>query len=353
MLMNSSPVAILVIEDNEGDWFLIKEYLTELYKENYILQSSKLSDAIFQLGQKKFDAILLDLNLPDSMGTRSIEKIIAVSQDSPVIILTGYSDIKLANESLKLGVQDYLLKDEITPPLLLKSIFYSIERNKFRLQLISEQKAREIAISDAVISALEKERAALSAELHDNISQLMTSSMMFVKLAKKNKDKFENLLDESVNIIAAATAEIRALSHELAPPKLNHDSLEEALKHLVNKIKNSSDLQIMQEWNIEDINSLTEKLSLNIYRIVQEQLNNIIKYAEAKIISIKLVKKDEFVFLNIKDDGIGFDTSKKKDGVGLANMRTRTQLFNGKLVMNSSPLNGCELEAVFNINSII
>jgi signal transduction histidine kinase len=351
--MNSFPVAILVIEDNEGDWFLIKEYLTELYKENYILQSSKLSDAIVQLGQRKFDAILLDLNLPDSVGTRSIEKIIAVSQDAPVIILTGYTDIKLAVESLKLGVQDYLLKDEITAALLLKSIAYSIERNKVRLQLINEQKQRETAISDAVITALEKERAALSAELHDNISQLMTSSMMFVKLAKKNKEKAETLLDESISIITAATAEIRILSHELAPPKLNHDTLEEALMHLIKKIKNSSDLQVTEEWNTADINTLPEKLALNIFRIVQEQLNNIVKYAQAKTISIKLAKVDYLVFLNVKDDGIGFDTSIKTNGVGLANMQTRTQLFNGKLVLNASPLMGCELEAVFNLNSLI
>ena len=281
------------------------------------------------------------------MGTRSIEKIIAVSQDSPVIILTGYSDINLANESLKLGVQDYLLKDEITPTLLLKSIFYSIERNKVRLQLISEQKAREIAISDAVISALEKERAALSAELHDNISQLMTSAMMFIKLAKKNKEKSEKLLEESISIIGTATSEIRSLSHELAPPKLNHETLEEALTHLLKKINNSSDLHIMYKWDVADINNLPEKLALNIFRIIQEQSNNILKHAQAKKISICLTKLDHIVLLNIKDDGIGFDTSVKTEGVGLANMRTRVQLFNGKLSLNTSPLKGCELEAVF------
>ena len=171
--------------------------------------------------------------------------------------------------------------------------------------------------------------------------------MMFIKLAKKNKEKSEKLLEESISIIGTATSEIRSLSHELAPPKLNHETLEEALTHLLKKINNSSDLHIMYKWDVADINNLPEKLALNIFRIIQEQSNNILKHAQAKKISICLTKLDHIVLLNIKDDGIGFDTSVKTEGVGLANMRTRVQLFNGKLSLNTSPLKGCELEAVF------
>jgi signal transduction histidine kinase len=250
----------------------------------------------------------------------------------------------MAIESLKLGAQDYLLKNEITPALLLKSISYSIERNKVRLQLVNEQHSREIEISDAVISALENEKASLSQELHDNVAQLMASAVMFLTLAKRKNDKFQFYTEEALNIVVTATAELRSLSHVLAPPQLNHETLDDALAHLVKKISKSSELEIVSEWEPDDLNELPEKMALHIFRMVQEQMNNILKHASAKHVLVKLFEKEERVFLEIKDDGIGFDISKKSDGLGLRNIKTRAKLFDGNATIVSSPSNGCLLQ---------
>jgi len=81
---------------------------------------------------------------------------------------------------------------------------------------------------------------------------------------------------------------------------------------------------------------------------VQEQLNNILKHAAAQKVIIHLVKDNEKTLLSIKDDGAGFDTTKKANGVGLMNIKTRASLFNGDIAIISSPGKGCELRVLFN-----
>jgi signal transduction histidine kinase len=89
-------------------------------------------------------------------------------------------------------------------------------------------------------------------------------------------------------------------------------------------------------------------MKLAIYRIIQEQFNNIIKYAKASKVVLSLTNDDNnTISLSLKDNGVGFDVSKKSKGVGLTNMRVRASLFKGEVVMISSPNNGCELQASF------
>lgn len=87
---------------------------------------------------------------------------------------------------------------------------------------------------------------------------------------------------------------------------------------------------------------------MGIYRIIQEQFNNILKHADAQKIIIRLVQDKKKTVLSIKDDGVGFDTGKKAKGVGLMNIKTRASLFNGEMMVISSPGNGCELKVIFN-----
>lgn len=123
---------ILVVEDNEGDYFLVHEYLHESFPNIEITHNALLKEAIGSLTNANFDIILLDLSLPDSNGIDSIVDMIKLAKDIPVIVLTGFGNLQFAIDSLKLGVQDYLLKDDVNPLVLQKSIGYSIERNKIR-----------------------------------------------------------------------------------------------------------------------------------------------------------------------------------------------------------------------------
>jgi signal transduction histidine kinase len=89
-------------------------------------------------------------------------------------------------------------------------------------------------------------------------------------------------------------------------------------------------------------------MKVMIYRIIQEQLNNILKYAGATHVTISLGHEKSSTVLVVNDDGSGFDTALKTHGIGLMNIKTRASLFNGKVSVNSSPGYGCELKVIFN-----
>ena len=133
---------VLVIEDNLGDFILINDYLEEKIGELNIIHTNSFSEAnkIIEGNTYNFDVILLDLSLPDKNGEELISEIILISAQTPVIVLTGYSDIEYGIKSLTLGVADYLLKDEITAISLYKSILYTIERKRKEIELEESEK---------------------------------------------------------------------------------------------------------------------------------------------------------------------------------------------------------------------
>lgn len=139
--MKLNNLSVLVIEDNEGDFVLIEDFLIEIYKNVEIQHCRDFTSAKHFLEQShnKVTAIFLDLNLPDLSGNKLITEVLRLSKDSPVIVLTGYAEIDLAQKSLEMGVDDFLIKDEINPSILQKSIEFSLSRKNLRKQLEVER----------------------------------------------------------------------------------------------------------------------------------------------------------------------------------------------------------------------
>ena len=131
---------ILIIEDNRGDLVLIEDLLLEKFGSISISQALSFEDVKLQLtAENNFSVILLDFFLPDLSGRSLIEGVQKLSKGIPIIILTGYSDLRVAKESLSKGISDFLIKDEISAEVLYKSIIYAIERKKFITELKSSQ----------------------------------------------------------------------------------------------------------------------------------------------------------------------------------------------------------------------
>lgn len=141
-LKSTEDLNILVIEDNIGDFILIKDYIEEQVESPNIINAKSYSEAIEALSDQSinFDVVLLDLTLPDKGGESLITDIISCCPDTPVIILTGYANVEFSLKSLALKATDYLLKDDINSSSLYKSIKYNIERKKTNLQLEESQK---------------------------------------------------------------------------------------------------------------------------------------------------------------------------------------------------------------------
>jgi two-component system sensor histidine kinase UhpB len=216
-------------------------------------------------------------------------------------------------------------------------------------KLTEEKIKSQQEITDAVITAQEKERAFLGEELHDNINQILATSKLYMEVALADNSLRKDLMTDSRIFLMNAMEEIRKLSKSLLPPSLGGTTLSEALNELIENIRQLNKIQFIKEWEIIDESLVDEKLSLAIFRIVQEQLNNIFKHAKAKTVTICLKQSFENLQLKIKDDGIGFDIAEKRNGIGLKNIVSRTDLFNGKMSIDSQPGKGCLLEVNFKI----
>lgn len=211
----------------------------------------------------------------------------------------------------------------------------------------NQKTLKQKEITEAVISAQEQERQEIGRELHDNINQILASSRLYLSMVEKGSEKNTSFWEETDNLINTAINEIRSLSHSMIPPSLYQSELMKALSHLIEKTSRPGGIAFNLVSENFDESNITDKHKLTIYRIVQEQFNNILKYACTKNVIVELNQDNEKIILSIKDDGVGFDTENKSKGVGLMNIKTRASLFNGEMVIVSSPGHGCELRVVF------
>jgi len=137
MNYNSDELKILVVEDHIGDYILIEDYLTEEHIQIHLTRALTFKEAKDKLKAKEFyNCILLDLSLPDVDNNEElVRKMVALSNNTPIIVLTGFANKEFGVKTLSLGISDYLLKDELNAPQLAKSIYYSIERKNIDLKL--------------------------------------------------------------------------------------------------------------------------------------------------------------------------------------------------------------------------
>jgi PAS domain S-box-containing protein len=456
---------VLVVEDNMGDFLLIKDYLFEQFNNPEILHAKKFAEAknIINENTKALDVILLDLTLPDKNGEGLITEMVELAPDTPVIVLTGYGDLEFGIRSLSLKASDYLLKDDINASSLFKSIKYNIERKKTNLMLeesekrysnlfqlspqpmwiveivnysfiqvneaalqqygyteaeflqldiadlvsenlskeekmlrikevannketfkgrykhfkksgdiievdiysnrikindtfydsiiavdVTEKVRMEQAITKAIIKTQEDERYEMGTELHDNVCQILASSQLSLEMLKdKIPGESMQWLEKSKQFINTALEEIRNISHRLAPAFFGSSSLEESFQELIKdmNLDKTQKVNMLIHFN-HNQEGLHQDLQLTLYRILQEQLRNIVKYAQSNRIEIELHTDQEQLIFHITDNGVGFDPENVKKGIGFANIKRRAELLNGTMDVISSPGNGCSVHVM-------
>ncbi|MDE3235445.1 MAG: PAS domain S-box protein [Bacteroidota bacterium] len=215
----------------------------------------------------------------------------------------------------------------------------AIERDVTEKILLQNQ------LTNAIIKAQEDERYEIGGDLHDNVCQILVASQISLEMLKPTlTEKSPQWFHQCREYINQAYDEIRNISHRLAPAFFDDTKLEDTLKILLTsfQFENRCEVSLHIEKEVNEL-PIKRDLQLNLYRILQEQLRNIFKHAEASSISIDVVKYDGKLILTIADNGVGFDISTMKKGIGLANIKRRVELFSGKLEIESSPENGCKL----------
>ncbi len=211
---------------------------------------------------------------------------------------------------------------------------------------ITDKVEEEKRIGKAVNDAQEKERLQIGMELHDNVKQIMAASLMSLGFAKDRMDENPEVavqtIDNVRDYIREAIQELRRLSHQLAPSADTNLPLAEKIRMLADNMNSAKTLDI--HITADDFEEpLTDEIQLAFYRILQEQLSNILKYAKATIAEIIIERADKNVMLTIRDNGKGFDPSVKKDGIGLENIKRRVNVLGGEARIISSPGKGCSV----------
>ena len=210
-------------------------------------------------------------------------------------------------------------------------------------QLVNQEKRSKREIIKSIIQTQEKERRKLSVELHDNVNQMLASCKLMLEVAKEDGDNAKMLTEKTYQSIQTVIDEIRRISHDLNPSAIVDVGLVEAIEQLTEKINVSGKIRVRFVPNSREYNTLNEDDKIAIFRMVQEQLSNILKHANASNIVIRLEVMSNKVRLCIKDDGVGFNLSQCKKGLGLHNIYNRVEYYSGSIQIHTSEGNGCEM----------
>jgi signal transduction histidine kinase len=193
----------------------------------------------------------------------------------------------------------------------------------------------------AIINAQERERNHLAKELHDNINQILTGAKIYLNLAGNKNETLKDLIKYPNELIDMSIKEIRLLCQKMGAPSKEFE-LNELIEDLIATFKkNNETINIAFDYAV-DPEILSDELKINILRVIQEQINNIFKYAEANNIDISIKETNNIISITVKDDGKGYDTTVKRTGLGVSNMINRIESFNGIVEINSAIGAGCK-----------
>ncbi|RYG28449.1 MAG: PAS domain S-box protein, partial [Chitinophagaceae bacterium] len=173
---------------------------------------------------------------------------------------------------------------------------------------LAEKMAHQRQLSQATIDGQEKERQEIGKELHDNIGQQLTTVKLLLDLAKTSEDnEVTRMVTMALKGVGDIINEIRSISRSLVPSTLQDLGFIDSVNDLIDSLRHTQAIQIDLDYCEFDEDALPDNKKLSLFRIIQEQLNNIVKHANAQHVSITLRTTNSQVLLKITDDGTGFD----------------------------------------------
>jgi PAS domain S-box-containing protein len=225
------------------------------------------------------------------------------------------------------------------------------EKKKMGAKLLRQKIQKQQEISQAIIAAQDLVCNELGKELHDNVNQILASANLLLEYLlsneRWNKDEF---LDKSCQYVKLAIEEIRRISKTLNTSLIAEVGLIKPIEEIIANMKLNLPIKIKFECDPALEQQLSSEQKLMIYRIIQEQTNNISKYADASKVLITIKIKINSLHLAIQDNGKGFELGQIKRGVGLTNIRNRVEANKGSLHITTSPGKGCKIELMVSLN---
>ncbi len=339
----------------KGDWENFLKYnrlALDLSKKNTFLSRQKViyhNIAEYFTNSKNADSVyhylMLYKAMTDSIFNQDFKSSLS---DAETKYQTKEKEFTIKTQEYQLSKKNYyiiaLCLSIITIGLIFFFVYYRNKQNQ-KLKLKEEIIKQQDIASKAILEAEDNERRRIAGDLHDSVGQILSAvkinlSSLQSNIQDENSARYENIM----NMVDGACKEVRAISHNMMPNSLLRSGLVAAIKEFINQI----DADVLKVRL--DTTGLNQRLDHNtemvLYRVIQECVNNVIKHAQAKTLEIQIIKDLEGISVMIEDDGIGFDPTQQKDGIGLANLKTRIDFLKGQLDIQSAPGKGT-LVAIF------
>lgn len=243
--MSITPIRVLLVEDDFGDADLLCELLELVPSMNFqVTQSRHLQEALEYLRQQHFDALLLDLSLPDSQGLATVSQIYTQAPNLPIVILSGLEDEAIATIAVQKGAQDYLVKGQVNSDLLARAIRYAIERAK-NLQILNHREEQ-----------LQKANEDLERRVEERVAEIKQANITLRHL----ESQLRQALAQEKKLNNLKSRIITTVSHEYRTPLatiLSSAELLEVYRHQWDEEKQLKHLHRIQS-SVHQINALVD-----------------------------------------------------------------------------------------------
>lgn len=368
--LNLSEYNVLIVDDAPVNLGVIVTFLESYGLGIRIARSGE--SALQRVQYDLPDIILLDVLMSGMDGFETCRhlKENEATRDVPVIMMTSLSDIENKVKGFEAGAVDYVTKPlhqqevlaRITTHLQLRQLTKNLQEKNRELQVTSEQEKNRLfeavkqqreqlrVLNSRLTEVKEAEHKQLARELHDELGQSLTAIYINLMAIKKELNgRFSgNLIeriDETEKLTAQTLDQVREMSLNLRPPMLDDLGLIPTLQWYIKRFEKRVQIETILTIGPQ-VSRLSAEVETTLFRIVQEALTNVAKHAKADTVHINLMKNRGEIYLEITDDGIGFNLDEVVNpsnlllGTGLLGIRERVLLLNGQVTIYSSPGDG-------------
>ena len=342
MTPDSPALNLIVVEDSELDYELL---LAMLSREGMKPRTTRVEDEAGMrdaFGKGHVDAVITDHNLPrfDSFASLTVAK--GIDADIPVIVLSGEMSEDLAVATLHAGADDFVLKTRMfrIASALQHSLRAASARREARTAVaaLADSEAKLRDLTQHLERAKEDERRAIAQEIHDDIGGALTAlKFELVRLARALPgDNSRSQFEAISQLLESAVVASHRIQHSLRPAVLDA-GLVAALEWLTRGFSERSGIKVDFHANREEFEIAPDRAAA-LYRVAQEALTNIRKYANATRVHVQLFALGDEVVLEVADDGQGFDTASLQvtPGFGVRGMVERARGLGGWAEVSSS-----------------
>ncbi len=343
---------LIIIEDDDSHFVLMRRAILKELPTASVHHFQEPKSCLKRLNEIMPDVIITDYLMPGMNGIEFLEYLNSENLNIPIIMTTAHGDEYTAVQAMKFGARDYLVKSGDFFSLL-PMVIKKVSREKALRQSLQQSEEQIRQLSRQLLEAQERERRMLSLELHDRVAQdlsllKISCDTLFDDIPEASIE-IKNRVSELSKILHRIIITVRDMSYELTPPGLKEFGFSQTVNSFCEDFSKRTGLTVNFSCTAVDQLPLDYDMRINLYRLIQEGLNNIKKHAQARTGFVTVVAAHPNLILRIEDDGIGFDVQQRagqlsnEKRMGLRSMNERVGLLGGTMKIQSQPMKGTKI----------